>query len=227
MSVLATLRELTRRRGAPPTIDDVAAATKLSRSKVKQELGRLVDEGQIRVLSSGIEVLPDNVRAIRPAGGNQAELALQAEAAATLTDLDYGPDSPLEELRIEVVGEPAPQGSKDPGMRESAGERLALWRGDVMAAAAARKNRLGIRTITGPVELEITFRMRRPQRPAFDVPAVRPDWDKLSRAVCDALELAGIYRDDAQVTDAYVRKRYARDVTGATIVVRWRPGDVE
>lgn len=37
----------------------------------------------------------------------------------------------------------------------------------------------------------------------------KPDYDNLAKGVTDALQTVGLYRDDAQVTDATVRKRFA------------------
>ena len=62
---------------------------------------------------------------------------------------------------------------------------------------------------TGPVGLRITWRLPRPKRArAGELPATRPDIDKLERAILDALT-GTWYRDDGQVTDVEKRKRYA------------------
>jgi Holliday junction resolvase RusA-like endonuclease len=99
------------------------------------------------------------------------------------------------------------------------GVKVKAWRQDV--ADAAREALAGAAPITGPVAIRVTFTLARPaghygsgrnagllrpSAPAF--PAVKPDQDKLLRAVCDALRTAGVYRDDAQVVDAQVAKRY-------------------
>jgi Holliday junction resolvase RusA-like endonuclease len=68
--------------------------------------------------------------------------------------------------------------------------------------------------LTGPVRLTMGFYLPCPKQ--FDskrrrgVPVAHltaPDWDKLSRAVSDALT-AVVYRDDAQVVEAVVGKFY-------------------
>jgi Holliday junction resolvase RusA-like endonuclease len=69
--------------------------------------------------------------------------------------------------------------------------------------------------LEGPVRLTMAFYMPRPKRfcagrfqtiPVAHLTA--PDWDKLSRAVSDALSQV-VYRDDKQVVEAIVGKFYA------------------
>lgn len=91
-------------------------------------------------------------------------------------------------------------------LAESAGQRLAEWRAAIVHAA--RDAHPG-RILDGPVALGLVFRLPRPQRPRYGLPATRPDWDKLARAVCDALRAGGLIRDDAQIVYATVSKRYA------------------
>jgi Holliday junction resolvase RusA-like endonuclease len=66
----------------------------------------------------------------------------------------------------------------------------------------------------GPVALELTFYFPRPQKfctrtfAAREVPHVtRPDADKIARCAVDALT-AVVWRDDSQLTDLVVHKRY-------------------
>jgi crossover junction endodeoxyribonuclease RusA len=126
-----------------------------------------------------------------------------------------------------VPGRPAPQGSKtylgNGRMRESS-RFVKGWRADIVTMAAFK---WGSRPpLGGPVELHLDFVMPRPsslpkRKPT--PPAVkRPDWDKLSRAVCDALTSAQVYRDDSQVTIARVTKRIAEqeEKTGVWIHIR-------
>lgn len=67
----------------------------------------------------------------------------------------------------------------------------------------------GATMFTGPIAVAIVFRLPRPQRPKHKQHCItRPDIDKLSRAVLDAL--TGVfYADDARVVELRVRKLYA------------------
>lgn len=66
--------------------------------------------------------------------------------------------------------------------------------------------------LDGPVRLTLAFYLPRPKKyQRRGVPVAHltaPDWDKLSRAVCDALTHV-VYRDDKQIVEAVVGKFYA------------------
>ena len=66
--------------------------------------------------------------------------------------------------------------------------------------------------ISGAVRLTVGFYMPRPKKfQKRGVPAAcvtRPDWDKLARAVGDALERVAYY-DDSQIVEAVIGKFYA------------------
>jgi len=140
-------------------------------------------------------------------------------------------------LRLDIVvhGTPAPQGSKRGGFSAKTGKTFVYeqnsktqksWRQDVIAAAVALREAGGVDSLEGPVAIFIRFQLPRPasvkvsKRP---YPAVKPDVDKLIRNTLDGLTQAGVYRDDAQVVDLFVQKRYATDdpggAPGATIRV--------
>lgn len=100
------------------------------------------------------------------------------------------------------------------------------WRQDVIVAAMELRNSISWETLDGPVSVAIFLRMPRPasvnvKRRPF--PSVKPDADKVARNTLDALTQAAIYRDDAQVVDLFVQKRYSTDdpagAPGATIRV--------
>lgn len=90
--------------------------------------------------------------------------------------------------------------------------------------------------LAGPVAVEVVAWLPRPKghfgtgrnsealkpsAPAY--PTGYPDGDKVARLVGDALVLAGVIVDDAQVTDWLVRKRYPdeRGHPGATTIQVW------
>lgn len=131
-------------------------------------------------------------------------------------------------LEFDVIGKPTPQGSKRAFVRngranlvEVAGAALKTWRADVEAAARAA---LAEETILeDPVEVHIAFRLPRPKsRPDGDWHGTRPDVDKLTRAVLDALTTARVWEDDCLVADLRVWKQYTPAGTepGALIAVR-------
>ena len=119
-----------------------------------------------------------------------------------------------------VEGTPVPQGSKNAYVRGGravlvdANPRLKAWRAQVRAAAEAAIAEDGWETLDEPCRAYLGFVMPRPQRPRWDVPAVKPDLDKLTRAVFDALTDAGVWRDDSRVVSMEVTKKY-EDEDGA------------
>lgn len=124
---------------------------------------------------------------------------------------------------LTVYGNAEPAGSKRAFYRPSLGVRVVdanpksrEWKNLVAQAAGHIANGL----LEGPLLLEATFYRPRPSShygsgrnktvikdsaPAF--PIVRPDTTKLLRAIEDALK--GVwYRDDAQIVDQIVKKRW-------------------
>jgi len=79
--------------------------------------------------------------------------------------------------------------------------------------------------LTGPVALDMTFTLVRPRsvsakrRPQ---PTVKPDLSKLFRCAEDAMT-GIVWHDDAQVTEATVRKVYG-ETPGLACTIRWENG---
>ena len=126
-------------------------------------------------------------------------------------------DINLMTLSTFVPGRPAPQGSKryvGNGISIESSKAVKPWRADIREHVTA--NFTGP-PLTGPVTVVLTFVMPRPVgAPKLSTPAAvkRPDIDKLTRAVLDALSSAGMWRDDSQVVELVARKRLAeRDET--------------
>ena len=65
----------------------------------------------------------------------------------------------------------------------------------------------GCEFVAGPVAVEMIFYLLRPASVKREFPSVKPDIDKLVRAVLDALRELAI-EDDARVVDLVARKRY-------------------
>ncbi len=146
-------------------------------------------------------------------------------------------------LAIQVIGTPRSKGSmrpfitKDgkPRMREQHGHS-SDWRAAVVDAAhwAIRCDcpdpgctalRPGF-PCEAPVVAQLAFLFARPKTPRWPLPATRAvgDLDKLIRNILDALVDAGVLRDDSQVVELAVRKRYTDGAAGAGITL-W-PADL-
>lgn len=109
-----------------------------------------------------------------------------------------------------VPGRPAPQGSKrhvGRGILIESSKEVGPWRERVALAAHSHTDG----PMTGPVGIRLGFVMPRPKStPKRSTPAAvkKPDIDKISRAILDAL--TGIaWNDDSQVTDLHASKRLA------------------
>lgn len=140
---------------------------------------------------------------------------------------------PHDELRITVLGETRPAGSKRAFATRRNGEltgRVAVvdanpnaqgWKQEVGWAARQAMVAAGLHApLTGPLTVEMTFYRCRPAshygtgrnvgnlRPSAPVaPVVRPDVLKLARGTEDALT-GIVYGDDAQTVDLHLFKRY-------------------
>lgn len=167
-----------------------------------------------------------------PASSADAGIFVQADRDAAVEA--YRPvwrasPSLVPELRLVVVGVPAPQGSMRSYVvyRKSDRHPVAVttsdnpsvkgWRqtiADVAARELARPEFAGL-FFEGGVALDVLFVLPRPQALCTRGKILRafphlckPDVDKLTRAAADALT-GVLWRDDAQITDLRARKRYA------------------
>ena len=134
---------------------------------------------------------------------------------------------------IFVHGTPVPQGSKFLArgrMIDVKSGALNRWR-RMIAAEVQRRGWHHDPILSGPVAVSLTFYLPRPQyhygtgrnanRLKDTAPLLvdkRPDVDKLSRAVLDALTQAGAWRDDSQVAYLAAEKHYAEQ-PGVRIVL--------
>lgn len=136
-------------------------------------------------------------------------------------------------LNITVAGTPAPQGSKDafpiyegtgPTRRftgkvtlvEVADKAVRAWRRAVNHACREHRNAF---PRYAPLHVECLFSIARP--PSIDpaarkAPVVRPDADKYLRGTLDALVIAEVFPDDAQVLRCTGEKNYAGQGRGPT-----------
>jgi len=111
-----------------------------------------------------------------------------------------------------VDGEPIPQGSKvaklipapgtkwgvRPVLYDDNDKALKPWRKAVTAAAKAAAVDLD-QLVDVPIVVVVEFRMSRPKTVKREYPTVKPDVDKLERAVLDAVTDAGVWNDDSRV----------------------------
>ncbi len=117
----------------------------------------------------------------------------------------------VEVLRVFVAGVPVPQGSKiiARGRLINDNDReLKAWRKTIRTAVEVLHH--GERLEDVAVVVDADFRFQRPASVRRPLPAVRPDVDKLLRAVLDALTEARVFKDDGQVVTATASKVYAQ-----------------
>lgn len=116
-------------------------------------------------------------------------------------------------IQFHVPGIPIPQGSKKAIPHKASGQFVMLdahpglkgWRKAVTEAARAHA---GTFARHEPVAVVADFDLPRPRSVRRDHPAVKPDIDKLTRALLDGITDAGVWVDDGQVISAHVAKRY-------------------
>ena len=109
-----------------------------------------------------------------------------------------------------VRGRPVPQGSMKfvrPGvMIHSRSQDLALWRADI----ARNAELFGFKPIASAVKVELDFVMSKPKSAKRAFPSVKPELDKLIRAVLDGL--TGVaFEDDSQVILIQSSKTYGEN----------------
>ena len=115
-----------------------------------------------------------------------------------------------------VKGRPIPQGSLkfiNGHAIHVRAQDLALWRADIARIAKST----GIEKAQEGVEVNLTFTLNKPKSVNRKEPHIRPDIDKLVRAVLDGLTDVA-YEDDGQVTKLSATKEYG-EVEGVTIRV--------
>lgn len=120
-------------------------------------------------------------------------------------------------IRIELLGSPAPQGSKKfvgttktgRGLLVESSKKVKPWRQDVKAAAETVM--AGRPPLDGPLVAVMTFTVPKPTsapKTRVTYPCRKPDASKLARSTEDALTDAGVWTDDARVVSLVVHKVY-------------------
>lgn len=101
------------------------------------------------------------------------------------------------------------EGTSRPVLVDHGGKNLKVWKASVAQEAMAQRARDGVKGWFNGEALSCTieFYLLPPKTNKRKFPSVRPDLDKLARAVGDALTNV-IYRDDSQVVTQLRIKRY-------------------
>ena len=137
-------------------------------------------------------------------------------------------------MTLTVHGTPVPKGSARafviPGDKPRAvvvqnnKKALSHWQTQIgnEARYAIGHSRTTVPAYDGPFMVGVTFMFNRPKSvssTARPVPTVKPDLDKLIRAVLDGL--TGIlWRDDAQVVSIIAKKRYLTTASAEYVEIR-------
>lgn len=115
-------------------------------------------------------------------------------------------------VSFDVVGRPAPQGSKKSvgnGRFVEASKYLPAWRAAVVSAARLAYTGEPINT---PCRLRVVVFLDKPKKPKFEsAPGVMPDVDKLARGIADSLKIGGVIQDDALIVSLEIDKMWAVD----------------
>lgn len=139
-------------------------------------------------------------------------------------------------IQFDVLGHPAPQGSKSAvvvngrarvleGRTTNQRQRHAEWRSAVAQAAwVAMAQARRTTPFLGPVEVVALVRMPRPKsaKASWSWHHKQPDLDKIQRSIGDSLQVAGVIASDGQVARWVVEKILCPpgEPTGASVRVR-------
>lgn len=129
-------------------------------------------------------------------------------------------------LIYEIEGIPVPQGSFrhiGGGRIIAANPKLNAWR-ETIANQIRQKGHPS--PIEAPISITLEFVLPRPKTVTRKEPSVKPDLDKLVRAVCDAVSLeryVQLIKDDSQITRIHASKRYETPnfKPGVQIYLNW------
>lgn len=133
-------------------------------------------------------------------------------------------------MNLFIPGIPRPQGSKrhvGGGRLIEQSKHLGPWRRTVIDAL--HESGMAQAKIDGPVSVQLSFHMPRPQYhynkhgqirvDALQFHIQRPDVDKLARAILDSLTIAAVISDDSIVAELYAAKYYANSEPGVQISI--------
>ena len=194
--------------------------TKKTRSKNLDELDMDIPQSPADELAEGVVKLTKRIEKLE---AKQAPMLDDLSDAMLKEKRSHFEEEAMKDIRLFVSGTPKGQPRPrafarngmvrmyDPGTAEG-------WKAQV---AEAFRNELPEAPILEPVAVKLFFRMPRPKkhfrtgkhshelRP--DAPtlyAKTPDADNLAKAVLDALTILGLWKDDAQVVELHIEKRW-------------------
>lgn len=121
-----------------------------------------------------------------------------------------------------IDGIPRPQGSKTAYARKNrvvmfeANKNLPAWR---THAISTLKRYAPAEPMAGALAVYLFFYLPKPKTATRRHPSVKPDVDKLSRAILDCLTQSGIIEDDSRVIELHAYKSYDQ-APGCLVIVR-------
>lgn len=130
----------------------------------------------------------------------------------------------VEIITFTIPGTPVPQGSKSARVVKGRAfmfdqnRNLKPWRAEVKRCA--EKAMYGRDRFDAALSVNLRFYMPRPSTVKRPRPSVRPDIDKLIRAVFDALTDAQVWKDDSLVVHVSATEWYADDEPYAEVTVQ-------
>ena len=102
-----------------------------------------------------------------------------------------------------------------------ANKEVYTWRHTVAAVALGEWEQQGKEHFIGPLKIDLLFEMPKGPSVKHHNPSVKPDLDKLCRAIFDSLEAAKIVANDSQFCDLHAAKIYGTHRTGVTVKVSY------
>jgi crossover junction endodeoxyribonuclease RusA len=118
------------------------------------------------------------------------------------------------EFPVTIPGQPVPQGSHSVGRNGriyDANPALKAWRKDAIARLDQWTGTWfgAWEPMDGPLHVSVSFYLKRGKTVTREQPSVKPDLDKLQRALGDALTIAGVITDDARIVSWHAIKAYS------------------
>jgi Holliday junction resolvase RusA-like endonuclease len=116
-------------------------------------------------------------------------------------------------IQVFVPGVAQPQGSKNAYLRGKrcvlveANKNLPVWRAAVIDHL--ERANAGCEPMQGAISMTAIFFMPRPKSVTRALPSVKPDLDKLIRAIGDAATQSGVIQDDSQICEIVAHKVYS------------------